>query len=95
VTHPFAADDTFSYEFTVLVDGGFAAADTFVFRVVRVDVLDRSEDALTKETIAFRLLSSIVNRFRLGNFAVAPFKNIFRAGDSEADGRKVGNRCAV
>jgi hypothetical protein len=95
VAHAFAADNAAGNDFTVFIDGSFTASNALVFGVVRVNVLDWSENALTEQTIAFRLLSSVVNGFRLGNFAVAPVEDILRAGYAEANCRKVGNLCRM
>ena len=40
---------------------------------MRIDVLDRAKDSLAEQAVALWLLSAIVNRFRLSDFAVAPF----------------------
>ena len=39
---------------------------------MRIDILNRTEDSLAEQTVALWLLGAVVNRFRLGNFAVAP-----------------------
>ena len=82
-------------QFAVLVDSGFAGADTFVFGVVRVDVFDRTENSLAEQTVAFWLLGTVVDGFWLGDFAVAPVQDILGAGDSQAHGVKIGNIVAV
>ena len=40
---------------------------------MRVDILDRAKDSLAEQAVALWLLGAIVNRFRLSDFAVAPF----------------------
>ena len=40
---------------------------------MRIDILDWAKDSLAEQAVALWLLGAIVNRFRLGNFAVAPF----------------------
>ena len=40
---------------------------------MRIDVLNRAKDSLAEQAVALWLLGAVVNRFRLGNFAVAPF----------------------
>jgi hypothetical protein len=81
VAHALAPDDAAGNQLAVLVDGRFAATDTLVFGIVRVDVLDRTVDPLTELTVAFRILSPIVDGFGFRNFAVAPIQDVFRAGD--------------
>ena len=65
VAHTFTASNTLRDEVTFLVDSGFARANAFEFWIIRINILDWSEDTLTEQTVAFWLLRTIVNRFRL------------------------------
>ena len=40
---------------------------------MRIDVLNRAKDSLAEQAVALWFLGAIVNRFRLSDFAVAPF----------------------
>ena len=40
---------------------------------MRIDILDRAKYSLAEQAVALWLLGAIVNRFRLSDFAVAPF----------------------
>ena len=40
---------------------------------MRIDVLNRAKDSLAEQAVALWLLGAVVNRFRLSDFAVAPF----------------------
>ena len=91
MAHALAADDAAGYQFAVLIYGCFAAAHALVFGVVRVDIFDRTENPLAEQSVAFRFLGSVVDGFRLGDFAVAPLQNVMRAGDRQAYGIKVGD----
>src|SRR6185295_12969986 len=48
-------------------------------------ILDRAEDARAEQTVALRLEGTIVDRFRLFDFAVGPGQNLFRARDRDPD----------
>jgi hypothetical protein len=56
-----------------------------------VDVLDWAKDSLAEQTVAFWLLGSVVNGFGLGNFTVAPLKDIYRTCNGKTYCVKVGN----
>ena len=85
VTHALTARDTLSNQVAIFVDSGFARANTFKLRVVRIDILDWTEDTLTEETITFWFLRAIVNSFRLRNLAVAPIQDIFLTCNGKAN----------
>ena len=63
MTHAFAANNAFSDELTVFINGSFAATNTFVFSVVRVDVFDWAKNSLTEQAVALRFLGTVVNGF--------------------------------
>ena len=91
VPHPLAAHDRLSDKLAILVYCSFAAAHTLELAVVWVDIFDWAKNTLTKQAIALRLLGSIVNRLRLGDFAVAPLEDILGAGDGQAYRIKIGD----
>jgi hypothetical protein len=70
VAHALPAHNALGNQLAVLVNGSFTAANSFIFGIVGVNVLNRPEDTLTEQAIAFRLLSTVVNGFRLGNLAM-------------------------
>ena len=89
--HPLATHDRLGDKFTILIYCSFAAAHTLKLAVVWVDIFDWAKNSLTKQAIALRLLGSIVNRLRLGYFAVAPLEDILGAGDGQAYRIKIGD----
>ena len=91
VPHPLATHDRLGDKLTILIYCSFAAAHTLELAVVWVDIFDWAKNSLTKQAIALRLLGSIVNRLRLGDFAVAPLEDILGAGDGQAYRIKIGD----
>ena len=49
----------------------------------------RSEDAGAEQTVAFRLERTVINSFRLGDFAEAPASDLFRTRQRDADRIKI------
>ena len=89
--HPLATHDRLGDKFTILIYCSFAAAHTLELAVVWVDIFDWAKNSLTKQAIALRLLGSIVNRLRLGDFTVTPLEDILGAGDGQAYRIKIGD----
>src|SRR5258706_7229368 len=86
VPHAFASDDSpRDLHTTFFADHSFVT-DFLVLAAVTFPVLDRSEDALAKKSVAFRFLGAIVDRFRLGDFSVGPLANAFRRSNLERNG---------
>ena len=73
VAHALAADNGFGDQLAVFIDGSFARAYALELGIMRIDILDRAKDSLAEQAVALWLLGAIVNRFRLSDFAVAPF----------------------
>jgi hypothetical protein len=53
-------------------------------------VLDRTEDALAEESVAFGLERSVVDRLRLGDLAVTPRPDLLGRCDLDLDPVEVG-----
>ncbi|EJX07834.1 hypothetical protein EVA_04055 [gut metagenome] len=62
-----------------------AVLRTLVFSAKTFIVLCRAKNLGTEKTVAFRLLGTIVNRFRLLDFTVRPGADLFRASKPDAD----------
>ena len=82
MSHSLTADNRAGNQLAIFVDGCFAATNTFILGVMRVDILYRAKDALTKQAVAFWLLGTVINSLWLGNLAVTPLHNVFRTSNS-------------
>ena len=78
VPHPVAADLGFGYFHAALVADHALIADAFILAAVAFPVLRRPEDPFAEQPADFRFLRSVIDGFRLGNFAVGPFADLFR-----------------
>ena len=52
-------------------------------------ILFRSEDSLAKESVAFRLIGTVVDRFGLFDFAFGLFANLIWIGETDLDCVKI------
>ena len=77
MTHPLTAYPAGRHFNTTLIADNAFVADALIFATGAFPVLHRTKDALTKKAITFRAQRAVVDRFRLGNFPVAPFPNLF------------------
>jgi len=59
--------------------------DLLELAAVALPVLGRSEDTLTVQTVAFRLLGTVVDRFRTLNCTVRPFPDTIRRSKTNLD----------
>ena len=64
-------------------------ADSFVFSTVAFPVLGRSENLFGKQSVLFRFLRTVVDGFRLRDFAIRPLVDIVRRCDLQTDGVEV------
>ena len=67
VTHTFTAHFLLGNFHTTTVAHDTFVSDAFVFSAVTFVVFYRTEDTLTEESVAFRLISTIVDGFRFEN----------------------------
>src|SRR5581483_5896225 len=95
MAHAFTSYNAFRDKLTVLINSCLTRANTTVFSIMWVNVLDRSEDTLTEQPITFGFLGTIVNGLGLGNLTMTPFQNVCRACYCEADCIEVGNISTV
>ena len=63
-------------------------SDLLVLTAVALPVLAGPEDLLTEQPFLFGLQRSIVNGFRLGNFASGPLSDFFGRCQTDLDGIK-------
>src|SRR6185312_10965893 len=69
-----------------------AMLHALVFSAQALPVSDRAEDARAEEAVALGLEGAVIDCFRLGHFAMRPAADLFRRGQADANGVKVGNR---
>ena len=72
MTHTFTTNLGLSNFYTALITDGTTVLKSLVFTAETFIILYRSEDLGTEQTVAFRLESTVVDGFRLLNFAVRP-----------------------
>ena len=70
-------------------DAAFFADDAavfhaFIFTAIALIIFDWPENLGTEQTIAFGLERSVVNRFGLFYFTMAPLKDFLRTGQADA-----------
>ena len=85
VTHPLAAYLLFGNLHTAAVAYDAAVANPLVFPAIALVVLSRTEDLLAEETVAFRLVCTVVDGFRLQDLSTTPFYDVFRRCQRDAD----------
>ncbi len=88
VAHSFTAHFGACDFYAALVADGASVAHFLVLAAFAFPVLGWSENLFTEETVGFRLQGSVVDGFRLGDFAMGPFKDLFRRGDTDFHGIK-------
>ena len=76
--------DTASFADTALV------TDTLVFAAVALIVLDRTEDTLAEQTVAFGLVGTVVDRLGFENLTIGVVENLVGRCQSDADAREIG-----
>src|SRR5262245_39868361 len=91
MTHTLTTYDTSCYKLTIFINSSFARTNALEFGIVRANILNGTKDSLTEQTIAFWLLSSIVNSFGLSDFTIAPSQNVFRTGYSKSHSVEISN----
>ena len=90
MTHALATHHRVCHFHATLVTDDALVADLFVLAAVTLPVLGRSKNFLGKEALLFRLLSSVVNRLRLGYLTKGPRTNRVGGGQAQADRVEVG-----
>ena len=76
------ADDTF-------------VTDAFVFTTVALVVFGRTEDTLTEQTVTFRFVGTIVNRFRLEHLARGDLHDLIGRSETDSDLSETGFLCII
>ena len=78
VSHTFTAHRRLGdLDAAAIADHAFIA-NLFILSAVTFPVLARTEDALTEQTVPFRFLRTVVDRFRLFDLSVAPLVDALR-----------------
>ena len=85
--HTFTANLGQRYFDATFLANNTAVFQTLVFATQTLVIFDRSENLRAKQTIALRLERTIVDRFRLFNFAIRPGTNFVRRG--KANGNRI------
>src|SRR5437588_6762597 len=79
-----------------LVANHAAVFHALVLTAQALPVGNWTEDAGAEQSIALRLEGPVVDRFRLGNFAMRPASNLFRRSEADPDGIEVGDQiCSI
>jgi hypothetical protein len=66
---------------TTVTNNSFVS-DTLVFTTGTLKIFDRTKDSLTKQTVTFGFVGSVVDRFRLENFASGIAQDDLRGGQT-------------
>ena len=86
VSHPFPSDRLHG-DFNAALFADLASECAFlVASAMALIILDRTENLFAEETVRFRFLGSIIDGLGLGDLALSPGVDFFRAGKSDLDG---------
>ena len=79
-----------------LVADHAAVLHALVLAAQAFPVGDRAEDTGAEQAVALRLEGPVIDRFRLGDFAMRPAPDLFRRGETDSDGIEVGDQiCSI
>ncbi len=79
-----------------LVANHAAVLHALVLAAQALPVGDGTEDPGAEQAVALRLEGPVVDRFRLGDFAMRPAPDFFRRGETDPDGIEVGDQiCSI
>ncbi len=85
ITHSLTADG-FESDLNAALFADFSSIGRFlVSSAMTFIILGRTKDFFAEETIGFRFLGTIVDRFRFGDFTLAPFANLIRTSKTNLD----------
>ena len=93
----FDVTETFAAHFrqrdfdAALVADDAAVLHALVLSAQTFPVRHRTENSGAEQAVFFRLERSVVDGFRLGDFAVRPRANLFRRGQTDSDAVKIGD----
>ncbi len=90
VPHPLAPHLRQRDLHAALVADVAAVADPLELAAVALPVLDRAEDALAEQAVALRLEGPVIDRLRLGHFAVAERTDLLGRSDLQLDVVELG-----
>src|SRR5207247_4085627 len=92
VTHALPADRRLGDLDAALVADDAAVLHPLVLAAEALPVGDRTEDLRAEQTVALRLEGAVVDRLRLGDFAVRPRPDLFRRRQADLDGVEIVDR---
>ena len=92
VAHALAADFGLRDFDAALVADDAAMLHPLVLAAEAFPVGDRAEDLRAEETVALRLEGAVVDRLRLGYFAVRPRPDLLRGREADLDGVEIVDR---
>ena len=95
MAHPLAADLRFRHLDTALVADDAAVLHPLVLAAQAFPVGDRTEDLRAEEPVALRLERPVVDRLRLGDFAVRPRPDLLRGCERDLDGVEIVDRLGL
>ena len=85
VSHPFAAHLLLGHFHAAAVADDAAVADPLVFSAMALVVLRRTEDAFAEESVALRLVGTVVDGLRLEHLTRRLLENHFRRSQADGD----------
>ena len=95
VPHPFSADATVGDFHATAVTNHALVFHAAVLAAGTFPVLFRTKDPLAEQTILFRPIGPVVDRFGLLDFTKRPALDVLRSRQRDADGRVVINAIVI
>src|SRR5438309_11157490 len=92
VAHALAADFGLRDFDAALVADDAAMLHALVLAAEAFPIGDRAEDLRAEQTVALRLEGAVVDRLRLGDFAVRPRPDLLRRSEADLDGVELVDR---
>ena len=89
--HPFTTYFGLDDLHTAFLTHDPAMFHSFVFTAITFIVLDGAEYLGAKQAVALGFESAVVDRLRLGDFAVGPGPDLFRARQADPDGVEISD----
>ena len=88
MSHTLSAYFLFSYFDTTTITNNTSITDTLIFTTVTFIIFNRSKNTLTKQTITFWFICSVIYCFWFQNFTTRLFQNKFWRSQTNSDIRK-------
>jgi hypothetical protein len=95
MSHTFATDNAPRHLHSTLLTYHSGVAHSFILAAETLEVLRRSEDTFTEETIRLRTLRAVVNGLWLGDLSARPSEDVFGGGNRKRHGIEAVGRCGL